>query len=177
MWTSAWCRPAHWRVVADLFMLALSVGFYSVPMYALIQLRSQPSDRARIIAANNILNALFMIVSALGAGAMLGAGYSVPEVFLATALLNLLVGADVFLLVPEYPLRLVMDHRIFAVRCWAVCSAWPRPSRSHPSARTRRCTLPPSPPPTGCWPTATCCASFRKAASPATASCNRSKAG
>ena len=177
MWTSAWCRPAHWRVVADLFMLALSVGFYSVPMYALIQLRSQPSDRARIIAANNILNALFMIVSALGARAMLGAGFSVPEVFLATALLNVLVGADVFLLEPEYLLRFIMDHRIFAVRCWAVCSAWPRPSRSCPSARTRRCTPPPSPPPTGCWPTATCCASFRKAASPATAGCSPSKAG
>jgi len=115
MWTSAWCRPAHWRVVADLFMLALSVGFYSVPMYALIQLRSQPSDRARIIAANNILNALFMIVSALGARAMLDAGFSVPEVFLATALLNMLVGADVFLLVPEYLLRFIMDHRIFGV--------------------------------------------------------------
>ncbi len=77
--------------------------------------RSRPSHQARIIAANNILNALFMIVSALGAGAMLGAGYSVPEVFLATALLNLLVGADVFLLVPEYLLRFFMDHRIFGV--------------------------------------------------------------
>ena len=100
-------QPAHWRVVADLFLLALSVGVYSVPMYALIQLRSQPSHRARIIAANNILNALFMIVSSLGAGFMLGAGFSVPEVFLATALLNLAVGAYVFLLVPEYLLRFV----------------------------------------------------------------------
>ena len=100
-------QPAHWRVVADLFLLALSVGVYSVPMYALIQLRSQPSHRARIIAANNILNALFMIVSSLGAGVMLGAGFTVPEVFLATALLNVAVGAYVFLLVPEYLLRFV----------------------------------------------------------------------
>ena len=100
-------QPAHWRVVVDLFMLALSVGVYSVPMYALIQLRSQPSHRARIIAANNILNALFMIVSSLGAGVLLGAGYTVPEVFLVTALLNVLVGAYIFLLVPEYLLRFV----------------------------------------------------------------------
>ena len=100
-------QPAHWRVMADLGLLALSAGVYSVPMYALIQLRSQPTHRARIIAANNILNALFMIVSSLGAGVMLGAGFSVPEVFLATALLNVLVGAYVFLLVPEYLLRFV----------------------------------------------------------------------
>jgi len=95
-------QPAHWRVVADLFLLSLSVGVFSVPMYALIQLRSQPSHRARIIAANNILNALFMIVSSLGAGAMLGAGFTVPEVFLATALLNVLVCGYVFLRVPAY---------------------------------------------------------------------------
>ncbi len=100
-------QPAHWRVMADLGLLALSAGLYSVPMYALIQLRSQPTHRARIIAANNILNALFMIVSSVGAGAMLGAGFSVPQVFLATGLLNAAVGVYIFLLVPEYLLRFV----------------------------------------------------------------------
>ena len=100
-------QPAHWRVIADLGLLALCTGLYSVPMYALIQLRSQPSHRARIIAANNILNALFMIVSSVGAGALLGAGFTVPEVFLATALLNVVVGLYIFLLVPEYLLRFV----------------------------------------------------------------------
>jgi MFS family permease len=57
-------QHAHWRVMIDLALLSLFAGLYSVPMYALIQLRSQPTHRARIIAANNILNALFMIVSA-----------------------------------------------------------------------------------------------------------------
>jgi 1-acyl-sn-glycerol-3-phosphate acyltransferase len=78
-----------------------------VPMYALIQLRSQPTHRARIIAANNILNALFMIVSSVAAGVMLKAGFTVPEVFLATGIANALVGAYIFLLVPEYLLRFV----------------------------------------------------------------------
>ena len=101
-------QPAHWRVMADLALLAFSAGLYSVPMYALIQLRAQPSHRARIIAANNILNALFMIVSSLLAGAMLGAGFSIPQVFGATALLNILVVGYVFWLMPEYVVRLVM---------------------------------------------------------------------
>ena len=100
-------QPAHWRVMADLALLALSAGLYSVPMYALIQLRSPPSHRARIIAANNILNALFMIASSVAAGALLSAGYTVPEVFLATAVLNAVVGVYIFLLVPEYLLRFV----------------------------------------------------------------------
>jgi predicted MFS family arabinose efflux permease len=74
-------RPAHWRVMADLLLLSLFAGLYSVPMYALIQLRSQPTHRARIIAANNILNALFMIASSLIAGALLTAGFTIPEIF------------------------------------------------------------------------------------------------
>ena len=56
---------SHWRILADLFLLAMFGGFYSVPLYALIQSRSQPTHRARIIAANNILNSFFMIVSAV----------------------------------------------------------------------------------------------------------------
>jgi len=100
--------PVHWRVMVDLALLAFSAGIYSVPMYALIQLRAQPSHRARIIAANNILNALFMVVSSLLAGALLAAGLSVPEVFGVTALLNILVVGYVFWLMPEYIVRLVM---------------------------------------------------------------------
>ncbi len=98
-------RPAHWRVLADLLLLSLSAGIYSVPMYALIQLRSQPTHRARIIAANNILNALFMVASSLIAGVLLSVGCSVPQIFLFTAVANLLVVLSVFLLVPEYLLR------------------------------------------------------------------------
>jgi 1-acyl-sn-glycerol-3-phosphate acyltransferase len=100
-------QPAHWRVMVDLALLSLFAGLYSVPMYALIQLRSQPSHRARIIAANNILNALFMIVSSVGVGALLGANFSIPQVFLITGLLNAVVAFYIFMLVPEYLLRFV----------------------------------------------------------------------
>jgi 1-acyl-sn-glycerol-3-phosphate acyltransferase len=100
-------QPAHWRVMFDLALLSLFAGLYSVPMYALIQLRSQPSHRARIIAANNILNALFMIVSSVGVGALLGANFSIPQVFLITGLLNAVVAFYIFMLVPEYLLRFV----------------------------------------------------------------------
>jgi len=109
-------QPAHWRVLADLFMLSLFAGIFSVPMYALIQLRSQPTHRARIIAANNILNALFMIVSSLLVGALLAAGLSVPEVFLVVGLLNAVVALYIFLLVPEYLLRFVawvLTHGVY----------------------------------------------------------------
>jgi 1-acyl-sn-glycerol-3-phosphate acyltransferase len=98
-------EPAHWRVLADLFGLSLFAGLYSVPMYALIQLRSPATHRARIIAANNILNALFMVVSSIGVGALLAAGLSIPQVFGVIALLNALVAGYIFLLVPEYLLR------------------------------------------------------------------------
>ncbi len=98
---------AHWRVLADLCLLALFAGLYSVPMYALIQLRARASHRARIIAANNILNAIFMIASSLLAGALLGQGLTIPQLFLAVGLANAVVAAYIFLIVPEYLLRFV----------------------------------------------------------------------
>ena len=94
--------PAHRRVMADLALMSLFTGLYSVPMYALIQQRSQASHRARIIAANNILNALFMIASSLLAGALLTSGATVPEVFLLTGIANAVFSAYVFVRVPAY---------------------------------------------------------------------------
>jgi 1-acyl-sn-glycerol-3-phosphate acyltransferase len=99
--------PAHWRVMADLGLLSLFAGIYSVPMYALIQIRSQPTHRARIVAANNILNALFMIGSAVSAGGLLKAGFTIPQIFLFTGIANAVVAFYIFMLVPEYLLRFV----------------------------------------------------------------------
>jgi 1-acyl-sn-glycerol-3-phosphate acyltransferase len=111
--------PANWRVLADLFLLAMFGGFYSVPLYALIQSRSQPSHRARIIAANNILNSLFMIVSALMAMALTSAGVSIPGIFLVIALLNIVVATYIYSLVPEFLLRFIawiLVHTFYRIR-------------------------------------------------------------
>ncbi|RKT24474.1 1-acyl-sn-glycerol-3-phosphate acyltransferase [Paraburkholderia sp. RAU2J] len=110
---------AHWRVLADLFLLAMFGGFYSVPLYALIQSRSQPSHRARIIAANNILNSLFMIVSALMAMGLTSAGFGIPAIFLVTALLNIVVATYIYSLVPEFLLRFIawmLVHTFYRIR-------------------------------------------------------------
>lgn len=74
----------------DLLGLSMAAGIYSVPLYALMQQRSPASHRARIVAANNILNALFMVVSALLAGGLLAAGLDVPELFLSMGVANAL---------------------------------------------------------------------------------------
>ena len=96
---------AHWRVAADLVLIGLFGGFYIVPLYALIQERSAPSHRSRIIAANNILNALFMVVSAGLAIVLLKVGLTIPEVFLVTALMNAAVAFFIYGLVPEFLMR------------------------------------------------------------------------
>ena len=99
--------PAVWRVLFDLLMLGMFGGFFIVLMYALVQLRSSPEHRARIIAANNILNALFMVVGALGAAALLGEGLSIPALFGLGALLNAAVALYIYGLVPEFLLRFI----------------------------------------------------------------------
>jgi 1-acyl-sn-glycerol-3-phosphate acyltransferase len=111
--------PGHWKVMLDLAMLSLSAGLYSVPMYALIQLRSQATHRARIIAANNILNALFMVASSVIVGVLIAEGLTIPEVFLCVALANAVIAGYIFLLVPEYLLRCiawVMSHFLYRFR-------------------------------------------------------------
>lgn len=94
--------PARWHVLLDLFGLSLSAGVYSVPLYALIQQRSPITHRARIIAANNILNALFMVSSALLAGALLAAGLNVPQLFLSMGVANALFLALMCWRDPQY---------------------------------------------------------------------------
>src|SRR4029077_2318707 len=104
-----------WRVLADLFLLAFFGGLFSVPLYALIQSRSEPTHRARIIAGNNILNALFMIVAALMSKALLDAGLTLPELFLVVGIMNAAVAAYIYTLVPEFLLRFISWLLIHAV--------------------------------------------------------------
>jgi len=106
---------SHWRVIADLFLLAMFSGFYSVPLYALIQSRCEPSHRARIIAANNILNALFMVVASIMAAVLLQAGLSLPQLYLVVALLNAAVAAYIYGLVPEFLMRFIVWMLIHTV--------------------------------------------------------------
>ena len=80
--------PAHWRVMLDLFLLSASAGIYSVPLYALIQHHTPATHRSRVIAANNILNAIYMVVCSGYCAALLVAGVSVPVLLLSVALLN-----------------------------------------------------------------------------------------
>jgi hypothetical protein len=106
---------AHWRIMADLFLLAMFGGFYSVPLYALIQSRCEPSYRARIIAANNILNALFMVVASIMAAALLHAGLTLPQLYLVVAVLNAAVAVYIYTLVPEFLMRFIVWMLIHSV--------------------------------------------------------------
>ncbi|HQZ45708.1 MAG TPA: MFS transporter [Usitatibacteraceae bacterium] len=111
-------QPAYWRLVADLFLLALFSGFYSVPLYSVIQSRCEASHRARIIAANNIMNALFMIVAALLSAGLLRAGLTLPQLFLVVGLLNVIVAAYIYTLVPEFLMRFLcwlLVHGVYRV--------------------------------------------------------------
>jgi 1-acyl-sn-glycerol-3-phosphate acyltransferase len=98
-------RPGGLRIWFDLVMIGAFGGFYSVPLYALIQQRSERSHLSRIIAANNIINALLMVTAAAMSMMLLNAGLSIPQLFLVIAVLNVLVAAYIFWLLPEFLMR------------------------------------------------------------------------
>lgn len=79
----------NWRIVADLFGISICGGLYAVPLYAILQARSAPDHRARLIAANNILNALAMAGASIFIYWLTSKGASVPGIILAIGLLNI----------------------------------------------------------------------------------------
>ncbi|MGH7006901.1 MAG: hypothetical protein ACRED7_00685, partial [Stellaceae bacterium] len=74
--------------VGDLVGVALSAGIFAVPLYAIMQARSAESERARVVAGNNILNALFIVVAGGGSAVMLKLGSGVPAIFLVLGVTN-----------------------------------------------------------------------------------------
>ncbi|MDQ0649810.1 MFS transporter [Pseudomonas cedrina] len=108
-----------WWVLFDILGLGVFGGFYIVPLYALIQSRTAEHERARVIAANNILNALFMVVSAIVSILLLSmAKLSIPELFLVVSLLNIAVNTYIFRIVPEFTMRFMiwlLSHSMYRV--------------------------------------------------------------
>ena len=112
-------QPANFRVCFDIIMLGVCGGLYIVPLYALVQQRSEEATRSRTIAANNVMNALFMVVASLYGLLALSAGVSIPMLFLIMALMNAAVAVFIFGLVPEFIMRLIvwlLVHTLYRVR-------------------------------------------------------------
>lgn len=95
----------NWRIMADLVAIAVCGGLYIVPLYAIMQARSDENFRARTIAANNILNALFMVISSVGVTALFSIGTTLSEVFLIITVLNALVSLYICKLLPHEVLK------------------------------------------------------------------------
>lgn len=98
-------QQGSWRILADLLLLGMFGGFFIVPLFALIQTRCDPDHVSRTIAGMNILNALFMVAAAGVAILLVKQGFTIPEMFLTTALLNAIVAIYIFSLVPEFLMR------------------------------------------------------------------------
>jgi len=95
--TAFFATADNWRIVGDLVGVALSAGIFAVPLYAIMQARSAESERARVVAGNNILNALFIVAAGAGSAVMLKLGSGVPAIFLVLGLTNAALAAALVL--------------------------------------------------------------------------------
>jgi 1-acyl-sn-glycerol-3-phosphate acyltransferase len=112
-------QTGSWRILFDISMIGVFGGLYIVPLFALIQTRCDPKHLSRTIAGMNILNAIFMVVAALAAMLMLNAGFTIPQLFMATAILNAIVATYIFSLVPEFLMRFIawlLIHTVHSVK-------------------------------------------------------------
>ena len=110
----------HYRLMFDLAMIGVSGGLFIVPLYAFIQTRADRESCAQAIAANNIINALFMVGSAVLCIILLSIlDWSIPELFTLISVLNLLVAIYIYLQVPEFAQRFlsyVLSHILYRVK-------------------------------------------------------------
>lgn len=98
-------------VTSGILLLAISGGVFTVPLYTLLQGRSDPDSRARVVAANNVLNAVFMVLGSLVLAVLSGLGVTTPQIILVLAVANLLAAAYTYSVVPEFMFRLI---------CWGL---------------------------------------------------------
>ncbi len=113
-------HPQNYRLLADLLLLAVFSGIYVVPLNALIQTRGDDKCRAQIIAANNVLNALFMVLSAILAIVLLSVlELSIAQYFLVLGIANLVVAGYIYSQVTEFVLRFIIwiiSHTMYRVK-------------------------------------------------------------
>lgn len=91
----------NWRILIDLFFLATISGLYIVPLFAVMQHFSLPSFRSRIIAANNLMNSLFMVASTLILSILFYLNFTIPSAILFISLINIIVAFYIYKLLPD----------------------------------------------------------------------------
>ncbi len=112
-------QSENWRMMFDIAMISTFGGIFIVPLQAVIQTRSEEKNRARIIAANNMFNALFMVASAIfSIIALVVIKITITEYFLILAIMNIIVAIYVYAQVPEFALRFciwILSHTMYRV--------------------------------------------------------------
>ncbi|HVY81737.1 MAG TPA: MFS transporter [Steroidobacteraceae bacterium] len=97
--------PGSWRLLTDAGFIGVFGGIFIVPLYALMQQRSRPEVVSRVISAANVLNSVFIVAAALFAAAALANGVTIPQLFIAIAVMNAAIAIYIYTLVPEFLLR------------------------------------------------------------------------
>jgi len=109
----------HMRLIFDVVLIGFFGGLYIVPLMALVQQRSNPEHLSRVIAGNNIINSLLMVLSAVVAIVVLSSGFSIAHLFLLVAIFNALVAIYIYSLVPEFLMRFLvwlLIHSVYHVK-------------------------------------------------------------
>ncbi len=112
--------PGSIRVLADIVLIGIFGGLYIVPLTAIVQTRSEEAFRSRIIAAGNIINALFMVLAAVAGAVLLGiSGLTIPWFFITITVMNICVAVFIYTLVPEFTMRCmvwILTHVVYRIR-------------------------------------------------------------
>ncbi len=116
----------YMHLMLDIVFIGFFGGLYIVPLFSLVQQRSEPKHLSRVIAGNNILNALLMVLSAIFAMVLLGSGVSIKQLFLVVAILNAVIALCIYTLAPEFFMRFRIIVWMFLRRMWFMLTQFNR---------------------------------------------------
>lgn len=118
-WLSFLATDGSFRVLIDLGLIGMSGGLFIVPLYANIQNRTAEDKRARVIAVNNVLNSVLMVLASFSAILFLAIlDFTIPEFFLVIVVMHIAVCIFIFHQVPEFAARFViwlLSHSMYRV--------------------------------------------------------------
>ena len=104
-WLAFLAGAGGWHIVIDMTLIGVFGGLYIVPLYALMQRRTPREVMSRVVSANSVWNAIFMVVAAGFGALLLKLGVTIPQLLLVAAILNFAVTTFIYAQVPEFLLR------------------------------------------------------------------------
>ncbi|MFK8137615.1 MAG: MFS transporter [Bdellovibrionales bacterium] len=99
--------PNSLRILIDMILISIFFGIFIVPLNSQLQKLAKPEKRSRVIAVNNIVNALFMVLGAIVLMVFHNLEIGTMDILLYLGLANIVIATIIYAIIPDFTLRFI----------------------------------------------------------------------